>query len=439
MEAYEVNILHQLGLNEQKVREHVFRPEHLTDTVLASDQQKVGYVFDHPDGPLGSAALFYRLNTQQLKLDLQRLLTPCTAGYSMQLRRNGAIVFDQSNGFSKMPGDAGQIGECWTSSTPMHVASVSKLITAMALMRVLKYHNISVNAPFWPFLPNYWIKGDSIDQLTFRDLLTHKSGLVIPGTAPGPSDFQVMKNSIAHGVYGIPGYLNINYGLMRILISTIDVPSLFNLFTFFDANSLGDAYWDAMTIAYYSRYVTDNIFSPLGISSSFLHTYPNALAYPWPVTLPGYNSNDLSTMSGCAAWHLSVNDLLAITDAFRRRGTIIDSIVAQNMLDNGFGVDLIGNLFWMDTKLGRIYTKGGFWGDGKSVEQSDVFFLPKGYELVILSNSPFCQPNAAFRNNVLNTINKNIELNILSATVTTLSALGLFALISKSVKVQAKH
>ena len=434
IEAYAMNILHQLGLNEQTVQEHVFRPHHLTDTVLASEQQQAGKVFDQPGGPSASAAIFYRLNTEQLKLDLQRLLTPCTAGYSMQLRRYGKIIFDQSGGFSKMPGDAGQTGESWTSSTPMHVASVSKLITAMALIRLLKSRNISVDGPFWPFLPKYWVRGDSIDQLTFRHLLIHKSGLVVPKDAPSASDFQVMKNSIAHGVHGIPGYLNINYGLMRILISTIDAPYLFNLYPFFDDGSLGDAYWDTMTIAYYSRYVTDNIFAPLGISSTFLHTAPNALAYPWPVTLPGYNSNDLSTMSGCAAWHLSVNDLLAIMGAFRRRGSIVDPFSAQAMLDNGFGLDLIDNIYWKDTKLGRIYTKGGFWGDGKSVEQSDVFFLPKGYELAILANSPFCQPNAGFRDNVLDTINKNIELNMLSTTIMAVSALGLFALIRKTVK-----
>src|SRR5207249_7060370 len=54
------------------------------------------------------------------------------------------------------------------------------------------------------------------------------------------------------------------------------------------------------------------------------HTGDNALAYPYPANVPGWSSGDLSTMSGCVAWHLSVGDLLTVMAAFRRRGVIVD-------------------------------------------------------------------------------------------------------------------
>jgi len=339
----------------------------------------------------------------------------------MQLRRYGKIVWSKPSGFSKMPGDNGPAGLLWTTPTPMHVASVSKLITAMALTKLLWYHNISPDAHIWPYLPKYWTRGEGIDSLTFRHLLTHRSVLVVPG-APGLSDFPVMKAAIAHGATGMPGYLNINYGLCRILISTIDAPYLFDLLPTTD-----DKYWDLTTIGHYSKYVSENIFDPVGVTSTLLHTEPNALAYPAPATVPGYNSNDLSTQCGCVGWHLSVNDLLTIMAAFRRGNSFIDPARAQLMLDRQFGIDQI-----LDTDLGRIYAKGGFWGNGLSVEQSNVYFLPKGMELAILANSPFCTPGTNFMGNVLDVISKNIESNFFTLAITAASALTAVALIRKS-------
>src|SRR5271157_3313770 len=79
------------------------------------------------------------------------------------------------------------------------------------------------------------------------------------------------------------------------------------------------------------------------------------VGYPFPASVPGWSSDDLSTMSGCVGWHLSVDDLLTVMAAFRRRGIIVDTTRAQTMLDRQFGLDVK-----RDTPLGRIYAKGGF-------------------------------------------------------------------------------
>jgi hypothetical protein len=86
-----------------------------------------------------------------------------------------------------------------------------------------------------------------------------------------------------------------------------------------------------------------------------------------------------------------------------------------------FGLD-----FWTDTPLGRIYAKGGFWSleSGKFVEQSSVFFLPKGMELVILANSPLCKPDTGFMGKVLEAIEASIESILLRATVAALGTLA---------------
>jgi hypothetical protein len=61
-----------------------------------------------------------------------------------------------------------------------------------------------------------------------------------------------------------------------------------------------------------------------------------------------------------------------------------------------------------------MYGKGGFWTDddhGTHVEQSNAYFLPLGMELVVLCNSPFCQADRGFMNDVTRTAEENIVLN----------------------------
>ena len=143
MEDYAVKILHSLGLTEQMLRDHVIRPDDTRDTVLDIDLHLAGNGRDDTDITPPPPGWFYHLNVPKLRDDLRQLLSPCLSGYSMQLRRYGQVLFDEQWGFSKMPGDGGLTGIHWNPYTPMHVASVSKLITAMAMTKLLWYRNIS--------------------------------------------------------------------------------------------------------------------------------------------------------------------------------------------------------------------------------------------------------------------------------------------------------
>ncbi len=425
-----VAILHRLGLTEQSLRTHELLPATHGDSIVQFDLRMPsdGDPDKEPKLPPPPAGWFYRLNVPQLLSDLQTLLRKCVSGYSMQLCRNGKVLFSDSYRMAILASDSGPdrpAGVPWTLDVQMHVASLSKLITAMAMTRVLEYHNISPDASILPYLPKYWTKGSGIDKITFRNLLNHKSGLVVPGS-PGPCDFIAMKNSIAQNATGMPGYLNINYALCRILISTIDAPWLFNLLP-----TTNDVYWDSTTIRYYTSYVNEHILAPAGVGSTLDHTSDHALAYPVPPMAPGWNSGDQSPRCGAVGWHFSVNDLMAIMRAFRRLNTILPAESSQRMLERQFGIDEI-----KDTNLGRIYAKGGFWSEGKgiTVEQSNAFFLPKGMELVILANSTLCTPDRGFMYDVLGIIEKNIELNLFKTTVTAVSVLAALGLFTKKVR-----
>jgi hypothetical protein len=422
------DILKALRISEQALRDHVLLPDHVAEASLHIELHDAADGDADPVDP-PPAGWFYRLNVENLGRDLHLLLSNCLDGYSLQLRRYGRPLLDEQWRWGRRPAEG---AVHWASNVKMHVASVSKLITAMALTKLVESRGISPDAPIAPWLPGYWQRGPGVDQITFRKLLTHTSGLVnISPSMPGPSDFQFMKDQVAIGATSPPVYRNVNYGLCRILIATIEGTIPFKLF----GSGLTDAFWDLTTIRAYARYVQENIFDPVGVASAFTHGSDDALGYPFPAVEPGWDSGDLSTMSGCAAWHLSVDDLLIIMAAFRRLGLAVSPYSAGRMLDRQFGIDVK-----RDTALGRIYAKGGFWSNnGVFVEQSNVFFLPKGMELVILGNSPFCTPNGAFMGRVLDAIEANIESLALQTILASAAVLSIASLLRQATGSTRRH
>jgi hypothetical protein len=331
------------------------------------------------------------------------------AGYSAQLRQNGRAIFTQDWQWAKRPQDG---NESWTPDVQLHVASVSKLVTAMAMTLLLSEKNISPDAQIIDYLPDYWAKGPNIQYIAFRNLLNHSSGLSGPNDF---QDFQEMKAAIAAGVsldlnatnhLGHYHYQNMNFGLCRILLTVmngnISKSARFNpIFTFID-----DSIWDYITIRGYAQYTTSKVFRPAGVFGATLdHPDAAGLAYRFPVDTSNWNSGNLESMSAFAGWHLSVDQVLNVMSEFRRGRSIVSPEVAQQMLDNGFGVDPFDPanhpfVFDLLTPAGKVYCKNGRWFDGgqnRHEEQSLAYFLPEDMELVVLANSPIDHPEQFMR------------------------------------------
>ena len=349
-------------------------------------------------------------------------------GVSWAVLRGHEVVDQQCVGFADR--------EAKAALRPDHIFrafSNTKIFVTSSIMLLVEEGRIGLDDPVEKFLPQLGNRKvlkqgaasladvePAKSPITIRQLLTHTSGLVAVNE-PGPADYPFMKNQIAVGVVGAMGYRNMNYGLCRILISTIDAPFLFDLLPTVDDN-----YWDLTTIRYYQRYVQENVFDPAGVTSTFAMAPDQALAYEFPVNARGKDAGDLSTMSGAVGWRLSVDDLLAVMASFRRLGTMVDPARAQIMLDRGFGIDQVRR-----TPLGLVYAKGGFWSfeKGTFVQQTNAIFLPKSMELAILANSPLCTPDTGFMDRVLDAIERNIHLRLATLTVTAVAAFALAGLV----------
>ncbi len=379
---------------------HVMQPLHTQSVVSSRGLEEGTTKFATRIVPAGVTLSF---NTDGFVAALNAALANNTAGYVMQLRHRGQPIASAQGGWAKEPSDG---PESWAQNVRMHIASCSKLITAIAMTRTLAAHNLPATTPIKDYLPTYWEKGSNIDKITFAQLMTHRSGFRVAGS---DTFYNIMKTQVAAGVtnanLGAYSYQNMNFSLCRILLPVMNGVIPAN--TTFQA-PFEDLFWDYATVNAYADYVSQNLFQPAGVSGPTLtHPDPDALAYAFPVGV-GWNSGDLTADAGGTSWHMSVNDLLDVMGCFRREGTIMSSAAARTMLHNGFGIDLIE-----PTSLGTLYNKNGFWQSGSlQTEQSLAYFLPRDMELVVLANSPIGVSSQFFRDLVTNIYLDNIAPEI---------------------------
>lgn len=388
-----------LAFDRAAAAEHVMQPPNTRGVVSSRGLEEGTVKFAPRIVPHGVPLSF---NTDGFVAALHAALAGNTAGYVMQLRQHGQPIASAQVGWAKEPADG---SESWAQRVRMHIASCSKLVTAIAMTRTLAAHNLPASTKIIDYLPTYWVKGPNIDKITFAELMTHKSGFRVSGS---DMSYPTMKAQVAAGVstanLGVYSYQNMNFGICRILLPVMN-GAIAASTTFPPASE--DQDWDFVTVSAYAAYAAQHLFQPAGVSGPTLtHPDPDALAYAFPPGA-GWNSGDLTSESGGAGWHMSVDDLLDVMGCFRRQGTIMSPAAAQAMLDDSFGIDVIET-----TSLGKLYNKNGLWHLNGNTEQSLAYFLPRDMELVVLANSPIGNPGKFFRDVVTNLYLDNIAPEI---------------------------
>jgi D-alanyl-D-alanine carboxypeptidase len=102
--------------------------------------------------------------------------------------RNCVLAVMKGDGSCSWAGAAGiasQQGQVpMTRDTPIYIASITKLYTATAIMRLVERGALSLDDPMWKYLPQNLIQGihvykgkDFSREITIRELLSHTSGI----------------------------------------------------------------------------------------------------------------------------------------------------------------------------------------------------------------------------------------------------------------------
>ena len=86
---------------------------------------------------------------------------------SFLVAKNGQILFENYVGFSNYKEKS-----TITENTPLHLASISKVLTASVILRMVDENKISLEDSFQKYFPKF-----PFEKITIRTLLNHRSGL----------------------------------------------------------------------------------------------------------------------------------------------------------------------------------------------------------------------------------------------------------------------
>jgi hypothetical protein len=335
------------------------------------------------DTPVPPSRTLHQLDIGGFGADLANQFNGQCTGYVLRLLEPNGTGLTMQSGKARAVADGDLY---WTPDVRMNVASVSKLVTAIAARKALADARVPGGTAIYPFLPLYWRRGPNIDELTFDMLLTHRSGFYNPVT--DMALYGDLKGQVARGAFlGVPlgesTYQNVNFAMFRILIPVVTGAIKVSLLAPSGLEDDHDRVWSALAIQGYHDYVQQHVFAPVQISGADTTSVPgNALAYQWPMPAAGWDSGDLSDTSATTGWHLTGNELVRLLHAFTN-GVIVPRSDAWAMLDSSWGIDRVGQ-----TKAGAYFLKDGRWeSTSNQLEQAVVGLLPGGLPFALLMNS----------------------------------------------------
>lgn len=322
--------------------------------------------------------------------DVDQALDGITAGYCIAVQKPLGYRFFAFNGLARKPAD-GVLS--WNEHIRMHVASTSKFITALALANVCERRGISLDAKVADLLPQYWDPGPNINQITFRQLLDHESGLTLGGVGEaGPVRLVDARSAVEAGVPSSPAtgdYENLNFTLLRVLLPIVEgrLNREYIAAAAFDKPA-NDLVWDIVTRIHYSQIVNEAVFRPAGLSLSADRRSGSALAYSaTDEDESGFDSGSMTALGlGAIGWQLTVFEVMKILEQLAIPGKIISRSARSDILLSFRGLPTPSSLSGEPLP---VFQFSGYWQHSLSgkAEANVGFLFPGNYQVLLFVNS----------------------------------------------------
>lgn len=327
------------------------------------------------------------------------------SGYQFAVTRNGQLYHAEAGGVAIHAKDPNG-PKNMTVDMRMNVASVSKFIGAMAMMKVMEDYGIGVEFNVIDYLPDSWktvahpdFKDvDKAAFLTFKRLMTMNTAIAFPGTNPSPGIMPTEAQMLA-AIRATPDptrigvYQNGNFTMIRVLIGEI----------VYGLDETSANYATACTDKYF-EYIKTNFFDKLNIYPPMtaqavndyysVTTYPLGYRFPFDATwsnpsdgtLGWAHTSDPYLNGGSGGLLLSCMDLAKLLAYFRHddNETLISKTQREKILSEELGL-----IESADGAYGRYQAKGGTRGPESCCNRAlraQIVFFPNGVEAVLLSN-----------------------------------------------------
>ena len=263
---------------------------------------------------------------------------PCEMAKEIQRQLDGHVVgYSYFVGLNSQYGAYGQartavngIERSFTSKTKISVASVSKLVTTIAAVRILERNNVGLDDTIGPYFPSDWSVGTYVSNVTFAQLLSHTSGIKDYGNVN--TDYATLKQFFTQSVSNYSTttcadspddhpyhpinpnnqtrcYSNYNFAIFRILLPKVAGRS----------EESNPANRPGVLADQYQTLVQQNVFDLVGQTGVMCKPPAEnpgasnfAFAYQFPGSDAGHNWGDESLKCGAAGWYLSVEDIAQV-------------------------------------------------------------------------------------------------------------------------------
>ena len=283
-------------------------------------------------------------------LDLVLLRQNLVSGLQDKVEGYAVIVGDLPpafGGLAQTSSDAPPRGVAMTPQRSSNVASLSKVLTTVALLQALERRKLTIDHKIAPFLYPDWLQGPNVEEITFKDLLTHRSGF---RGALEPSDshypdcgstlYSNLKAQIAFGIEPadrqVPLYCNSNIGLIRELLPQLEGRKDI-------AAERDEGKRAKKSSQFYIDYMNEHVFRRvLNAPRACKRTSPSdyALAYSFPAdSTPGHEWSDGTLICGASNWVLSAKDLHALLSALGHGGRLLSDAARTAMSCQRLGWD----------------------------------------------------------------------------------------------------
>ena len=316
-------------------------------------------------------------NMDKFEQNIQNTYAPNTIGYSYAISSGNSVVRYGGEGKALISTEGNVL---YTASTRQELASVTKFMTAIAAFKLLELKGKTPNELIKNYLPTTWTLHPSYNNLTFKQLLAHKSGFPIE-----QRDYANLKSmvSMPQGSTAY-NYNNANFALCRILL-----PYLLKGKAYFAASENWDAVLETVTANEFRAIMRHYVLEPSGLTYWTMADFKdwhhiNLAANPCPryynfeSPYSGSSANgDDFLIAGSRGLVLSTYEVAQVVQAFEK-GQLVSASNMNVMKTEGCGFDGTGHV----GAHGTYYWKNGA-GGGESM----IMVFPNNVRVSINTNS----------------------------------------------------
>ena len=302
---------------------------------------------------------------------LEQKQSPDQPGLSISVRKDNEIVYEGSKGLARM-----SINQSINAETQFRIGSISKPITALAIMQLVESGELSLDDKLLSFYPEL---SSNFEHITISHLLSHRSGLldyIEDNTNVLALDDLDIQDALAFirdpnsGFENLefePGtmgrYSNTGYVLLALIIEKVT----------------------GMTLP---AYLSQHIFEPAGMNSTFVisedehlgdHDDNYALSLGTNINVLGFNS----LIYGASGVVSTTSDMMLFVEALLN-GEFVTAETLMMMTQTQGTVPNIET----DYGLGWLTGTGNHWHTGYITDQNDFWHSGgfDGYQTVLSIN-----------------------------------------------------